>query len=76
MEKWWSSALFDVAQAMETKQYAQIPVTLQNRAGESSLKVSTEMDDKYVYITLADGEFSKYVMLSRTPAVMGVWPNE
>jgi hypothetical protein len=76
MDKWWSSALFDVAQAMETKQYAQIPVTLQKRAGESGLKASTEMDDKYVYITLADGEYSKYVMLPRTPAVMGVWPNE
>src|SRR5690554_2145631 len=25
LDQWWSTALFDVAQAMETKQYSQIP---------------------------------------------------
>jgi len=77
MEQWWSSALFDVAQAMETKHYAQIPVTLQSRAkGSPDLKVTTEMDDKFVFITLTDGDKSKYVMLPRTPEKFGVWPNE
>jgi hypothetical protein len=76
MEQWWSSALFDVAQAMETKQYTQIPKTLQERATSSNeLKVSTEMDDKYVFIALTDGEKSKYIMLPRTPAKMGVLTN-
>jgi hypothetical protein len=76
MEQWWSSALFDVAQAMETKQYTQIPKTLQARALESDgLKVATEMDDKFVYISLTDGEKSKYLMLPRTSAKMGVWTN-
>ncbi|UUZ79407.1 hypothetical protein LJK88_30140 [Paenibacillus sp. P26] len=78
LEKWWSSALFEVAQAMETKQYAQIPKTLEARAEAAGggLKVSTEMDDKYVYVTLTQGNASKYIMLPRTPAKMGVWPNE
>ncbi|TVY11658.1 hypothetical protein [Paenibacillus cremeus] len=78
LEQWWSSALFDVAQAMETKQYAQIPKTLQARADSTGagVKVSTEMDDKYVYVTLTDGESSKYIMLPRIPATLGVWPNE
>jgi hypothetical protein len=77
MEQWWSSALFDVAQAMETKQYTQIPKKLQERATSSNdLKVSTEMDDKYVYIALTDGEKSKYMMLPRTSANLGVWTNE
>jgi hypothetical protein len=78
LEQWWSSALFEVAQAMETKQYAQIPRALQNlaEATGNGLTVSTEMDDKFVYITLKDGELSKYIMLPRTPAKMGVWPNE
>lgn len=78
LEQWWSSALFEVAQAMETKQYAQIPKSLQNMAAATGgeLTVSTEMDEKYVYITLKDGELSKYIMLPRTPAKMGVWPNE
>jgi hypothetical protein len=78
LEQWWSSALFEVAQAMETKQYAQIPKTLQARADstDGGLKVSTEMDNKFVYVTLMDGENRKYVMLPRTPAKVGVWPNE
>ncbi|MFH5184701.1 hypothetical protein ACHHV8_19755 [Paenibacillus sp. TAB 01] len=76
LDAWWSSALFDVAQAMETKKYSQIPATLQARAADSNLKVSTEMDDKYVYVTMSDGTQSKYVMLPRTPDKMGVWPNE
>jgi hypothetical protein len=76
MDQWWSSALFDVAQAMETKQYTQIPKTLQARTLDSDgLKVATEMDDKYVYIALTDGGNSKYLMLPRTSARMGVWTN-
>jgi hypothetical protein len=78
LEQWWSSALFEVAQAMETKQYADIPKSLQAKADASGdgLAVSTEMDDKYVYVTLKDGESSKHIMLPRTPVKMGVWPNE
>ncbi|OXM88026.1 hypothetical protein [Paenibacillus rigui] len=76
LDAWWSSALFDVAQAMETKKYSQIPTTLQARAANSNLKVSTEMDDKFVYVTMSDGAQSKYVMLPRTPDKIGVWPNE
>ncbi|WP_282935595.1 hypothetical protein [Paenibacillus sp. RC67] len=77
LDQWWSSALFDVAQAMETKHYAQIPTTLQSRVDASSgMKISTEMNDKFVFITMTDGDKSKYVMLPRTPEKMGVWPNE
>ncbi|WP_028548621.1 hypothetical protein [Paenibacillus sp. UNC451MF] len=77
LDQWWSSALFDVAQAMETKHYAQIPATLQSRVENSSnMKISTEMNDKFVFITMTDGDKSKFVMLPRTPEKMGVWPNE
>lgn len=77
LDQWWSSALFEVAQAMETKQYAQIPKTLEDRTASSvGIKASTEMDDKFVYITITDGKDSKYVMLPRTPAKLGVWSNE
>ncbi|MCS7462516.1 hypothetical protein N0M98_20550 [Paenibacillus doosanensis] len=77
LDAWWSSALFDVAQAMETKHYSDIPATLKSRAGTvSDLQVSTEMNDKYVFITLTNGDKSKYVMLPRTPEKLGVWPNE
>ncbi|WP_159883097.1 hypothetical protein [Paenibacillus puerhi] len=79
LDEWWSLALFEVAQAMDTKQYAQIPATLQARAAadqSSGIRASSEMDDKFVYITLTDGQANKYVMLPRTPVKMGVWPNE
>ncbi|MBP1155309.1 MULTISPECIES: hypothetical protein [unclassified Paenibacillus] len=77
LEQWWSSALFEVAQAMETKQYAQIPKTLEERSAKSEgVKAASEMDDKFVYITITDGNNSKYVILPRTPAKLGVWTNE
>lgn len=78
LDSWWSSVLFEIAQAMETKQYSQIPKTLQARtqANSDGIQATTEMDDRYVYISLTDGESSKYIMLPRTPAKMGVWPNE
>jgi hypothetical protein len=77
LDAWWSKALFDVAQAMETKQYANIPLTLQAKAASvSGLTVDTQMDSKYVYVRLSKGTSSKFIMLPRVSAKMGVWPNE
>ncbi|MFD0694784.1 hypothetical protein ACFQZT_11825 [Paenibacillus sp. GCM10027628] len=77
LDAWWSKALFEVAQAMETKHYADIPTTLQKYAANvPNMKVDSEMDNTYVYIRLTDGESTKFVMLPRTPSQIGVWPNE
>lgn len=77
LEDWWAGALFDVAEAMETRQYSLIPAALTELAGESgTMSVRTEMDDRNVYITLRDGGHYKYVILPRQAAMMGVWPNE
>lgn len=77
LESWWSRALFDVAQAMETSKYASIPVSLEEKAGQlAGLKVQSDMDEKNVYVKLTQGEFVKFVILPRNPAKMGVWPNE
>lgn len=76
LDQWWSKALFDVAQAMETKHYADIPTTLQKYAeGVPNMKVDSEMDQTYVYIRLTDGDATKFIMLPRTSQI-GVWPNE
>ncbi|MEX2460365.1 MAG: hypothetical protein WD469_03550 [Paenibacillaceae bacterium] len=73
LEQWWSTALFEVAQAMDTKHYAVIPETLKNKAlGMPGLAVETAMDETNVYVRLTDGENSKYIILPRTPAQMGV----
>ncbi|KIL40035.1 hypothetical protein SD70_15985 [Gordoniibacillus kamchatkensis] len=76
LERWWSSALFDVAQAMETKQYASIPKVLEQHKSElAGLSVSTEMDDQNVYVQMTQGDKSKYVILPRTGEKMVVWQN-
>lgn len=77
LDRWWSTALFEVAQAMESKQYAAIPAALEAKKGSySGLEVHTEIDDKYVYVHLTDGKHDKFVMLPRKAQTMGVWPNE
>jgi hypothetical protein len=74
LEQWWSNALFDVAQAMDTRHYADIPQVLSAKVKEiPGLKVMTEMDETNVYVRLTDGVHSKYIILPRTPAQMGVW---
>lgn len=76
LNEWWSKALFEVAQAMETRHYADIPTTLQKYAADMpSMKVESEMDQTYVYIRLTDGDATKFIMLPRSTQI-GVWPNE
>lgn len=77
LDQWWSTALFDVAQAMENRRYADIPAALDAKKVQlPGLAVSTEMDDQYVYVRLTDGTHVKNVLLPRQPQRMGVWPNE
>jgi len=76
LEKIWSSALFTIAQAMETRRYADIPEAARKlEAAHSGLSVETEMDEYNVYLTLKLDGAVKYVVLPRQPAVLGVWPN-
>jgi len=77
LEQWWSIALFDIAQAMETKHYGDIPKALEARLDQLfGLQIHSEMDHSYVYIRLTHGENSKFIMLPRTPVQLGVWSNE
>ena len=77
LDEWWSLSLFDVAQAMETKQYGDIPRALEERSAQlPGLKTVTEMDEEYVYVRLQKGDESKFILLPRTPEMLGVWPNE
>ena len=76
LEALWSAALFDIAEAMETGKYSNIPKVLEELSGDSSVEALAEMDDENVYITLRDGRHAKYVVLPRRAPVTGVWPNE
>ncbi|WP_068775444.1 hypothetical protein [Paenibacillus sp. FJAT-26967] len=73
LEKWWANALFDVAQAMETRHYAEIPAALEKQANGKGLQVKTEMDDKNVYVHLKKDDHDKYIILPRNPEKVGVF---
>lgn len=73
----WSSALFTIAEAMETKRYSEIPAALESLSKQyEGIEAVSEMDDMNVYITLKDGKATKYVVLPRTPAMLEVWAND
>lgn len=77
LDRWWSNVLFDVAQAMESKAYGDIPDALaQAKVQLSDLEFVTEMDEQYVYIQLQYGGHSKFIMLPRIPLQLGVWSND
>ncbi|MEF2964310.1 hypothetical protein V3851_00585 [Paenibacillus sp. M1] len=72
----WEEALFPVAQAMENKEYTGITAALDHMMKEDGgLTAKAEMDDRNVYITLTDGQASKFIILPRTAQTIGVWPN-
>lgn len=77
LDAWWSLMLFDVAEAMENREYSSIPESLhEKKSSLGGLVVATSMDEENVYVRLARGEHSKYIVLPRTAPQMGVWPNE
>ncbi|ANE47931.1 hypothetical protein SY83_18365 [Paenibacillus swuensis] len=77
LDEVWSKGLFRVAEAMETKKYADIPAALEQMTkSRPGMQVTTEMDEHNVYVRLTEGKSSKFVVLPRIPAQMGVWSNE
>ncbi|EXX91165.1 hypothetical protein BG53_05325 [Paenibacillus darwinianus] len=76
LERIWSAVLFDLAQAMENRRYAEIPAAADRLMKENEgLTVDTEMDETNVYLTLRLNGAVKFVILPRIPETMGGWPN-
>ncbi|RAP76346.1 hypothetical protein [Paenibacillus montanisoli] len=76
LDKVWASILFDIAQAMDHRDYADIPATMKDvQAKHAGIEASSEMDDANVYITLKNSKSEKHIVLPRTPNTMGAWPN-
>ncbi|WP_308639179.1 hypothetical protein [Paenibacillus silvisoli] len=72
----WASILFDIAQAMDHRNYAEIPETMKDvQAKHAGIEASSEMDDVNVYITLKNSKSVKHIVLPRTPNTIGAWPN-
>ncbi|AKG35374.1 hypothetical protein [Paenibacillus durus] len=76
LDDYWDKALFSVAEAMESRKYTVIPETLKQLSAQyKNVTVTTEIDDKNVYVSLSDGKESKFIILPREPETMGVWNN-
>ncbi|MNJ62803.1 hypothetical protein D3C77_586580 [compost metagenome] len=68
----WEEVLFSVAEAMESKQYTEITTALDALQEEhTNVTANTDMDDNNVYITLSDGQVSKFIILPRVPQKLG-----
>ncbi len=77
LDRWWSSALFDVAEAMQTGKYSNIPLTLNQLVSDTSdLQIMMEMDSSHVYVRLIQGNQSKFIMLPILPRSIGVWDHD
>lgn len=76
LEKAWSYALFDVAEAMETRKYSGVRAAMDKLVEKyPNLTITTDMDESNVYISMRDGNEAKFIILPRQPATLGVWPN-
>jgi hypothetical protein len=79
LDDYWDKAMFSVAEAMESGKYTLIPTTLdglkEQHAQYKDVVATTEIDDNNVYVSLSDGKESKFIILPRQPAKMGVWKN-
>ncbi|OKP82335.1 hypothetical protein A3842_09910 [Paenibacillus sp. P3E] len=79
LDEYWDKAMFSVAEAMESRKYTLIPAKLDELKSQnskySSVIATTEIDDSNVYVSLSDGKESKFIILPRVAATMGVWNN-
>lgn len=73
LNRYWDSAMFTVAEAMDNKKYTEVTSKLQELAKDTGIKIQTEMDTKNVYISLSEGDNSKFIVLPRDPGKIGVW---
>lgn len=79
LDEYWDKAMFSVAEAMESRKYTLIPTQLDRLKEQypeyKDVIASTEIDDNNVYVSLSNGEESKFIILPRKPATLGVWNN-
>lgn len=79
LDGYWDKAMFSVAEAMESKKYTLIPTKLDGLKHQYSeyknVTATTEIDEKNVYVSLSNGKESKFIILPRAAATMGVWNN-
>lgn len=79
LDEYWENAMFSVAEAMDSRTYTLIPAKLDDLKAQNSqykdVVATTEIDETNVYVSLSIGEESKYIILPRQPATLGVLNN-
>lgn len=76
LEQLWYSAMFEVAEAMETKAYSEIPEAMNKLMDKAEgITAITEMDETNVYITIRSEQegVAKYMVLPRIANKLEVW---
>ncbi|AJY78008.1 hypothetical protein VN24_24515 [Paenibacillus beijingensis] len=75
LDQIWSGELFTIAEAMESRRYSEIPAAMEKlERTHKGLVVTSDMDDKNVYITMKLDSAVKYIVLPRIGDKIGVWP--
>ncbi len=76
LDQLWTTALFDVAEAMDAREYSAIPERMNElAAANEGMRVDSAIDDHNIYLTLSLEDSYKYVILPRQ-SKLGVWTNE
>jgi hypothetical protein len=73
LDRIWQDALFEVAEALEYRRYSVVREVV-GRLPERhlGLEATAQMDDRYVYVRLLDGDKAKFVLLPRATDAPGV----
>lgn len=75
LNAWWSQRLFEIAEAMESRRYGDIPRILEDHK-LADMNITASIDEDYVYVKLVQGDYVKFILLDRMPPMLGVWSGE
>lgn len=76
LDSLWEKELFNVAEAMSSKQYSKLPILMDSLQKQvKGLEANASIDQNYVYVTLSKDNLIKHILLPINNQEMGVWNN-
>lgn len=67
LNAYWNSVSLRVTQAIDSKNYSDVPELLQGIPQDGSIHTGAEVDDRYIYITLSNSSNVKFIQFVRNP---------
>ncbi|MDQ0896363.1 MULTISPECIES: hypothetical protein [unclassified Paenibacillus] len=67
LNAYWTSASLPVTQAIDSNNYSDIPKLLQSIHQDGSIHTGTEVDERFIYITLSNSSNAKFIQFVRNP---------